>query len=588
MHAFEIKRFTFTHHGKEKPALDGIDLIIREGEFVTLCGKSGSGKSTLLRNLRAISAPPGIGSGRITFLGRPVEMIPPLEQMRRIGYVAQDPDEQITAGSVQGALLSGLAGFGFDERSVKLRVAEIVSFFGIQSWFHCDVSALSGGQKQMLALASAMLLMPDVLLLDEPTAHLDPVAAGDFLDAVKKINRTTGTAVVIAEQRLEEVFPLSDRAVVIDLGRVVADAPPKRVGVTLTQLKHDMALAMPAPMQVFLELEQDAAIKWRRSEEGSLRSMGFPITVRDGREWLTDLFDGKPPAKRCIERSPAPEDENETAIELKGLRFRYGKGGRDVIDGLDLVVPKEKFFCVVGGNGAGKSTAIKLISGQITPHKGKIFINGQDIKKLSPKEKDACSVGMLPQNPKLLFTESATVGRNLLAVFDGRVKQDGSAFAAHEKEGKIAGVAALLTLDDLLARSPSELSAGERQRVALGMTLLKESSILLLDEPTKGLDNHFKERLAVIIRALLSQGKTILMVSHDIEFCARHADICALFFDGSIVAAGEPGVFFSDNSFYTTAANRMSRHVFENAVTTKEVIALCRENIVYDKAPGTG
>jgi energy-coupling factor transport system ATP-binding protein len=235
---------------------------------------------------------------------------------------------------------------------------------------------------------------------------------------------------------------------------------------------------------------------------------------------------------------------------------------------------------VVGGNGVGKSTAVRLIAGLLQPSRGKIFINGDDMKKGAARDKYKSAVSLLPQNQDSMFTES-TVRQNLLSVFDGRNKPDGSAFSQYEKEGKLAGVAALLALDDLLVRPPAELSAGERQRVALAMVLLRETGVLLLDEPTKGLDNHFKERFAVIMRALLSQGKTILTVSHDIEFCARHADICALFFDGGIVTADEPGAFFSGNSFYTTAANRMSRHIFANAVTTKEVIALCRENIVH-------
>jgi energy-coupling factor transport system ATP-binding protein len=580
MEAFDVKRFTFTYHNRKTPALDNINLVVRTGEFIVLCGKSGCGKSTLLRNLKTMLTPPGAGSGRITFFVRPVEMIPPMEQIRRIGHVMQDRDSRIAGGSVRDELAAGLVSLGLNERAIRLRIAEMVSFFGIQSWFHQDISTLSGGQRQMLALASAMILQPDVLLLDEPTAQLDPIAARDFLDAVKKSNRETGAAVIISEQRLEEVFPMSDRAVIMDRGTIVVDAPPKRVGVTLAQLGHDMALAMPAPMQVFLELERDAAVKWRRSEAGALRSMGFPITVRDGREWLEDLFWNRPPGKRSVDRPRAPQEKSEPVIVLEDLRFRYDKSGRDVVKDLNLTVPKAKLFCIVGGNGVGKSTVVKLIGGLIHPQRGKIFINGADIKKNPAKDKNAGAVSLLPQNQRLLFTEN-TVRQNLLSVFDKRGKQDGSAFAQHEKEGKIAGVTALLTLDDLLDRPPAELSAGEQQRAALAMILLRETGILLLDEPTKGLDNHFKERFAVIIRALLSQGKTILMVSHDVEFCAKHADICALFFDGDIVAEDEPGAFFSGNSFYTTAANRMSRHIFENAVTTKEVIGLCRENIVY-------
>ncbi|MDR2132374.1 MAG: ATP-binding cassette domain-containing protein [Clostridiales Family XIII bacterium] len=582
MDAFEIKRFAFTYHGRKSPALDNVDLVVRAGEFVTLCGKSGSGKSTLLRNLKTMLTPPGVRSGRITFFGRPVEMIPPLEQLRRIGHVMQDPDSQIAAQSVRSELSAGLLALGLPERAVLLRVAEMVSFFGIQSWYHQDVSTLSGGQKQMLALASAMSLQPEILLLDEPTAQLDPIAARDFLDAVKKINRETGTAVVISEQRLEEVFPMSDRAVVLDRGKVIVDAPPKRVGVTLLQLGHDMVLAMPAPMQVFLELERDAAVKWRRAETGSLRSMGFPITVRDGREWLSDLFHERPPSKRSVDRPRAADESGDPAVELRDLSFRYGKGDRDVIKELNLTVPREKLFCIVGGNGVGKSTAVKLIGGLLGPYRGKILINGSDIKKLSAKDRVSRAVSLLPQNQDSLFAEG-TVMQNLMSVLDARVKPDGSAFERDEKEGKIAGITALLTLDDLLGRAPGELSAGERQRAALGMTLLWESKILLLDEPTKGLDNHFKERFAVILRALLSRGKTVLMVSHDVEFCAKHADVCALFFDGGVVASGEPGAFFSGNGFYTTAANRMSRHVFENAVTTREVIELCRENILREE-----
>jgi energy-coupling factor transport system ATP-binding protein len=577
METFEIIKFTFRYPGERKAVLNELDLTVHSGEFVALCGKSGSGKSTLLRNLKTPLAPEGRKKGEILFRGRPIEHTSFREQAQRIGYVLQDPDNQIVTDKVWRELSFGLENLGYDSGYIRLRVAEMASFFGIQTWFREDVASLSGGQKQLLNLAAIMTMNPDVLLLDEPTAQLDPIAASDFLDTLRKINTEIGTSIILSEQRLENVLPMADRVVALDQGRVIADAPPKRAGVILAQQGHDMFRAMPTPMRIFMDIEMDDALKLKLSGAPAVQNVGFPITVREGREWLTALFQERKISKDIVIRPP--EEASRPAVVMKDVWFRYEKDGLDAVRDLSVEFPEAKLSCIVGGNATGKSTALKLLAGLKRPYRGKIFINGVNIGKIPPKERSRKLIGLLPQNPQTILTRS-TVRLDLEEVLITLKKPDGGRFSQQERDGRIAGIASLLEVDELLDRHPYDLSGGERQRAALAKLLLLEPELLLLDEPTKGMDGHFKEKLAMIIKALLSQGKTVVMVSHDVEFCAKYANFCALFFDGGVVTSGAPGPFFSGNSYYTTVANRMSRHIFENAVTPKEVIDLCRENIM--------
>lgn len=564
MATFAIQDLSFTYPNRQDPALSHVTLSVEYGEFVLICGQTGCGKSTLLRNLKTVLTPHGKKEGEVLFYGRPIESIEQREQASRIGYVLQDPDNQIVTDKVWHELAFGLESLGFDNRTIRMRVAEMASFFGIQSWYMRDVSQLSGGQKQVLNLASIMAMHPDVLILDEPTSQLDPIAAGDFLDTVRKINREIGTTVIMSEHRLEDVLPMADRVVILDQGLKIADDRPEEIGRVLSQLGHPMLSAMPTPMQVCESLQPIT------------RSGPCPVTVREGRNWLTDLFAAKELSTLLVEDHLEMDSSQPIAIELSDVWFRYSRDDVDVIKGLSLKVPSGKLTCIVGGNGTGKTTALSLMGGGLKPYRGTIRINSQKITKHVDKEKYNTKIVILPQNPQTLFVEK-TVQLDLLEMLDK------TSLSEIDKVVRAQDMAEKLEIKELLDCHPYDLSGGEQQRVALAKILLLEPDILLLDEPTKGLDSHYKKKLASIFQKLLEEGKTILMVSHDIEFCGKYGDLCAMFFDGGVLTTNTPNQFFSGNSFYTTAANRMSRHIFENAVTTQDVIDICQRNLEQTK-----
>lgn len=551
METFTIRGLTFSYPEQADPVLRDVSLAIRKGEFVTLCGKSGCGKTTLLRQLKTVLAPHGARTGELLFEGAPLDALDQREQAERIGFVLQSPDNQIVTDKVWHELAFGLESLGYDTPTIRLRVAEMASFFGIQTWFYKNVNELSGGQKQLLNLAAVMAMQPSVLILDEPTSQLDPIAAADFLATVGKINRELGTTVVLTEHRLEDALPLSDRCVVMDEGRVIADGDPGTVGTALKERGHDMFLAMPTPMRIYAGTPSDAKC---------------PITVRDGRDWLAGYAAAHP-------LSPVPKRRDRTpdappALELEGVWFRYERDAPDVVKGLDLTVPAGAFFTIVGGNGTGKSTTLSLISGVNTPYRGEVRLDGRKLADIPDREKFGGLLGVLPQNPQALFVKK-TVELDLYEMLSDKKLIKG------EREKKVADVTELCELGPLLGQHPYDLSGGEQQRAALAKVLLLEPRVLLLDEPTKGLDGHFKEKLAHILKRLQAAGCTILMVSHDVEFCAKNADRCAMFFDGGIVTQGPPREFFSGNSFYTTAANRMARALLPEAVTAEDVILAC-------------
>lgn len=535
MAVFKLEDFSFTYAGETNPALHDISLSVTEGEFLLLCGLSGCGKTTLLRQLKPAIAPRGRRTGEILFNGQPLRLAPPRSQAAEIGYVMQSPEEQAVTDKVWHELAFGLENLGLESRAIRLRTAEMASFFGIQDWFERDVSSLSGGQKQLLNLAAVMAMQPKVLLLDEPTSQLDPIAAADFLAAVKKINVELGVAVMMVEQRLQEVFPLADRVAVMDRGVILIDAAPRNAGLKLMQTHHPMARALPSAMQIAGALGGDSPL---------------PLTVREGRRWLRGfLRDGAPAREKPEQES---KEEGEPAVLMKDCWFAYEKNGTDIIRDLSLRIPKQKLFCILGGNGTGKTTALRLMAGLQKPYRGKIRVSGK--------------VAVLPQNPQTLFLKS-TLAADLADMLG----------FAENRDAKVKEIAELTELTALLGRHPYDLSGGEQQRAALAKVLLTQPDLLLMDEPTKGLDAHFKIRFSEILRTLMRRGVSIVMVSHDIEFCAENADLCALFFNGNVAAQGRARPFFAGNSFYTTAANRISREWFAQAVTNGDVVEQCEK-----------
>ena len=533
MEVFTINHLSFAYPEQEKNAISDLSLSVQPGEFLVLCGPSGCGKSTLLRQLKTVLAPHGRRSGEILFENTPLDELSQREQSEKIGFVQQSPENQIVTDKVWHELAFGLESLGYDTPTIRRRVAEMASFFGIQTWFYKSVTELSGGQKQLLNLASVMVLQPKVLILDEPTSQLDPIAASDFLATLGKINRELGTTILLTEHRLEEAFGFASRVAVMDGGRLLCTGTPAEVGRELKNSGNAMFLAMPAAMRIWSAAESKAPC---------------PVSVCDGRNWF--LEHAKTHELKPIPESAKPAPRGETVVKAHELWFKYEIDAPDIVKGLSLELHKGEFLALLGGNGTGKTTSMKLLAGLKKAYRGELTITG--------------SVGLLPQNPQALFVKP-TVREDLLEILP----------KAERKSERLSQVVGLCKLNDLLDRHPYDLSGGEQQRAALAKILLLNPDILLLDEPTKGLDAEFKQVFGQILRTLQASGVAILMVSHDIEFCAKYADRCALFFDGNIVTEAEPKTFFSGNSFYTTAANRMARDVLPKAVTPEDVIAAC-------------
>ncbi len=533
MELFSIKDLNFSYtnanSARNNFTLKNISFDIKSGEFITLCGKSGCGKTTLLKQLKTALAPSGFRSGSISFCGNSLEKISPKSQASEIGFVMQKAENQIVTDKVWHEMAFGLESLGYDTDEIRLRVSEMASFFGLQSWFYRDTNTLSGGQKQLLSLASVMVLEPKILILDEPTAQLDPISAGDFMQMLLKINCEFGTSILISAHNLEEVVPISDRMIVMDNGRIIADSDPRSVILQLRNTNNEMFTAMPAPAQIFASVDSGS---------------NCPLTVREGREWISEFVSNKKIRKVPVKKLGYNKDE--TVLKANNIWFRYAKRENDILKNVSLTLCSGEWQSIVGSTGVGKSTFLSILSGTNKPYRGNIELYGNRI----------C---MLPQDPTTIF-EKSTVIDDLM---QGLQKNDNA---------YLQNIIKLCDLSELLYMHPYDLSGGEQQRAALAKVLLKKPRILLLDEPTKGLDAHFKKKLAGILLNLKIRGISIIMVSHDIEFCAQYSDNCAFLFDGEIISKDEPRAFFSGNNFYTTAANRIARHIIPNAITTDDVI----------------
>lgn len=553
MESIRIENLTFSYPKTEKKTLDQISFNIKKGEFVTLCGPSGCGKSTLLRHFKSTLKPHGKRTGEIFFNDVSLESLSNGVQSSSIGFVMQSPENQIVTDKVWHELAFGLESLGMDNQTIRLRVAEMASFLGIQTWFYKNVTELSGGQKQLLNLGSILVMHPSILILDEPTSQLDPIAAIEFLSNVRRINRELGITVLMTEHRLEEVLPYSDRVLVMDDGKLICDNTPEEVGRYLKENNHDMFHSMPVPMRIFSAVDT---------------KLDCPVTVREGRNWIDNFALNNSIDFSHIDNGLNKESKNEAVLKLDEVWFRYEKNGPNIVKGLSLDLNKGELCSILGGNGTGKTTTLSLISGINKPYRGEVIIGGKNIKDIERQELYKKKLAVLPQSPTVLFLKK-TVQEDLLDIMSNLK------VCKAVKIKRVEYITSICRVNQLLDRHPYDLSGGEQQRVALAKILLLEPEIILMDEPTKGLDAEFKLVFADILKTLLNDGISILMVSHDIEFCAKYSDRCGMFFDGKIVSWKKPRHFFSENSFYTTAANRMARHLNKSIITENDIIEAC-------------
>lgn len=526
MEILRIEDLTFNYPEASVPALRNVSLTINEGDFCVLCGASGCGKSTLLRLIKPELAPHGHRTG---------EIICTCKDSLSIGFVMQSPDNQFVTDKVWHELAFGLENLGLDTATIRKRVAETASYFGISDLFHSSVSELSGGQKQLVCLACVMTLQPKLLILDEPTSQLDPIAALDFLAVLRRINLELGTTVIMSEHRLEDVLPIANKVLFMENNSIIFSGTPKELGEHLHSDKNPMYLAMPAAMKMYNSIPKD------------LRPEGYkcPVSVNEGRSFLSQTV---LPANAPSTGSPAEYTPfYPPAVNLKEVRFRYEKDSPDILRDLDFKAYPSELYCLLGSNGAGKSTLLKVISGIKSVYSGNVEVSGK--------------VCLLPQNPQALFVKK-TVREELNYI----CKDNDLMLSAIE----------LCHLKDLLDSHPFDLSGGEQQRLGLAKLLLLKPDILLLDEPTKGFDAVFKQEFADILTSLQKDGICIIMVSHDVEFCAAHATRCGLFFDGRIIMENTSKAFFEGNSFYTTSSARIAKGFYSNVITSDDLSTAVR------------
>ena len=522
MEIYRIENLTFRYPTAEKNALEDVSFKLDKGEFITICGLSGSGKSTLLRQLKTVLQPYGEGKGTICFCGKALSETDLRTQSEKIGFVMQSADNQSVTDKVWHELAFGLESLGLKNEVIRRRTAETAAFFGISEWFEKSVEELSGGQKQILNLASVMTMQPDLLILDEPTAQLDPIAAENFINLLVKINKELGTTILLSEHSLSGIYGVSDRIIVMSEGKMIFDGTPEMTAKKLYEMKSGVFESLPSEVRVY---------------EYADGKNQCPLSVGEGRKWLEEFVFDKKLNEIKIKSYEKPD---KPAAELKNVWFRYAKNEPDILKGLNLKIYAGEILAVIGGNGAGKSTMLSVISGIFSANRGKVVKHGK--------------ISVLPQNPQALFVKSS-------------VEED-----LKEIKEDIREAVEMCGLEGFLGQHPYDLSGGEQQKTALAKVLLTEPDILLLDEPTKNLDSAYKRQLAEILRELAESGKAVVLVSHDMEFCAEYADRCAMLFGGEIVSEGSAKEFFNANGIYTTPINRMSRGIIENAVTVRDVL----------------
>lgn len=534
MEIFKMSDVSFRFPDAAEDVLKNVDFTVQEGEFIVLCGASGCGKTTLLRLLKKELSPVGTFSGEIQYIGKELGMWDERTLIEEVGFVFQDPENQIVMDEVMQEIVFGMENLGYSNFEMRKRVAEMVHFFGMEDLLKAKPSQLSGGQKQMLNLLSVLLLKPRVLLLDEPTSQLDPVAAKDLLVMLERLNKEMGMTIILVEHRLEELFAVADRVMMMDHGEIVYEGTSAEVIEQLYVNEDERFIPyVPTISQLYVHVEKR-------------NHVDIPLTVKGCKQWIGTL-----PAHNMDVRNDDVEEFPITnvVLDLKNVYYQYEKKGPMILKSLSLQINKGEFFALVGGNGSGKTTALKACIGTVKPQRGTARFEGKETSKLKGKELYE-KIAYLPQNPRTYFVHDT---------LEKEMKEAAKRHQVENSDEKITELLALFDISHLRHRHPYDCSGGETQKAALACMLIGRPDILFVDEPTKGLDPISKQRFADVLNDLHKTGLTIVMVTHDIEFAAKNAERCAMMFDGAITVTGTAAQLFKGNYFYTTAINRATR-----------------------------
>lgn len=545
-----IENLSFTYPNRESDALNNVNLSVEEGEFILLTGPSGCGKTTLLRQMKKSLIPYGKKSGQVNYRGREITELDDRTAASAIGYVFQDPENQIVTNKVWHELAFGLESLGYKRQDMERRIGEVANYFGISQWIDRETSDLSGGEKQILNLAAIIAMEPDVILLDEPTSQLDPIAAGHFIDALSRIHEELGLTIILSEHRIEEVYGMADCVVRMDHGAIIGAAGPREMAWECTI----DCLDYPAATRIWAGLDRD-----RFYEKP-------PITVGEGRRYLQHM---KPHQMqgRCADGATVLRELGREVMDGSDLHFRYDKTSPEILKGCHVGVGLGSIRSIVGCNGSGKSTLLRVLAGVLVPDGGKYICFGERVRSIRDIHRGRDGLVLLPQDPKALF-HGITVEEELREMLETPKNEE----EEHVVKRQVEEMLERLGLSQLTTAHPYDLSGGEAQRLALGKLLILEPQVLLLDEPTKGLDPENRRMLGRLLRSLVDQGKGVLMVTHDLDFAANYSDQVSMLFDGRLSEPESPRDFFLENRFYTTPAARISRGSDFQGVTVDEVV----------------
>jgi len=532
-----IENLTYCYPESKGRALENINIGIDAGEVIFVCGTSGSGKSTLGKCI-AGTVPHFYGgtiSGEVKINNKPLASMEHSERAKKITVVFQDPERQLFMNKVHREIAFGLENVGINPSQIKRRVWETMQFTNILELWDRDIKTLSGGQKQKVALASAIAYLPECIIFDEPTSQLDPLASEEIIGLITKINKELGITMIIIEQRIEKCFDICDKILLLKNGKVSFFGKREEL-YELDTIETDNYLPLYMRLSKYM------------------KQISMPISSRETKTMITNR--SKEMKNKLIPESIKTKDSKEILIKISGLKVSYGN--QEAIKKINSSINKGDLIGVFGPNGAGKTTFLKAIMG-LNKYSGSIKILESEVNRLS-SSKIGEILGYVSQNPNDYISKD-TIYDELKFTLDNFNKKNYEIIDEILKE---------LELFEIKDKNPRDLSGGERQRVAIASVLVNKPEILLLDEPTRGLDLKLKQNLGNILRKLNNNGTTIVLVTHDIEFASEFCNKYLLIFNGEIISEGSREQVLKDGIYYTTFFNKLFRDIDPDIFTLNQ------------------